>query len=279
MAEVRDYVAALRHGRLDATVVIAIDNLVAAAPIVAPGRDWSWLRRIAQHLRAGMKKRKEKQPRMVPIGRLYELGFELMAEAPRIRGVRRAAVRFRDGLLIAMLAANPVRRANLAGLRLGVSIVERGDGWWLDIGEDETKNGQSIDPPLPDELTEPLRRYLDQYRPILLGRGSSDRLWITQDGTWLRPHVVFKQVTVLTRRRLGVAVNPHLFRHCAATSIAIEDPKHVMIIKSVLAHRSLATGEKYYNQAGSIEANRRHQGVLRRAGDRPEPRRRRRRKG
>ena len=276
VAEVRNYIAALRNGRLDATVVIAIDNLAAAAPIVAPDRDWFWLRHVAQHLRAGMKNRKEKQPRIVPIGRLYVLGFGLMAEAPRIRGVRRAAVRFRDGLMIAMLAANPVRRANLAGLRLGVSVVERGDSWWLDIGKDETKNGQSIDPPLPVELSAPLRRYLDEYRPILLKRGVSDRLWITQDGTWLRPHAVFKQVTVLTRQRLGVAVNPHLFRHCAATTIAIEDPKHVMIIKSVLAHRSLATGEKYYNLAGSIEANRRHQGVLRRAGDRPEPRRKRR---
>ena len=103
-AEVRAYYAALKDGRRDATVVIAIDNLAAAAPIVAPDRDWSWLRQVAQHLRAGMKNRKEKQPRIVPIGRLYRLGFELMAEAPQIRGVRRAAVRFRDGLLIAMLA-------------------------------------------------------------------------------------------------------------------------------------------------------------------------------
>jgi hypothetical protein len=65
----------------------------------------------------------------------------------------------------------------------------------------------------------------------------------------------------------------------AVTSIAVEDLNHVVIIKSVLAHRSLATGENYYNQAGSIEANRRHQGVLRRAGNRPEPRRRSRREG
>ena len=275
-AAVRAYLEALRPGRLDATVVIAIDCLAAAAPIVAPDRDWSWLRHVAQHLRGGMTNRKEKQPRIVPIGRLYQLGFELMAKAPSIRGVQRAAVRFRDGLLTAMLAANPVRRANLAGLRLGVSLVEFGDNWWFDIGADETKNGESIDPPLPEELTEPLRRYLDRHRSILLGRGVSDRLWITKDGTWLRPHAVRTQITRLTRARLGVAVNPHLFRHCAATSIAIEDPKHVMIIKSVLAHRSLATGEKYYNLAGSNDANRRHQGVLRRAGDRPEPRRRRR---
>jgi integrase/recombinase XerD len=73
---------------------------------------------------------------------------------------------------------------------------------------------------------------------------------------------------------LGVAVNPHLFRGCAATSVAIQDPGHVGVIKSVLGHRSLATGQSYYNQAGSLEASRRHQGVLRRAGGRPEPRRR-----
>ncbi len=92
----------------------------------------------------------------------------------------------------------------------------------------------------------------------------------------MRPHAVRNQINRLSQAKLGVAVNPHLFRHCEATSIAVEDPKHVMIIKSVLAHRSLATGEKYYNLTGSIDANRRHQVVMRRAGDRPEPRRRRR---
>ena len=29
--------------------------------------------------------------------------------------------------------------------------------------------------------------------------------------------------------RFGHALNPHLFRDCAATSIAIEDPDHVRI--------------------------------------------------
>ncbi len=38
-ATVRAYHTALRDGRRDGTIVIALDNLAAAAPIVAPGRN------------------------------------------------------------------------------------------------------------------------------------------------------------------------------------------------------------------------------------------------
>ncbi len=54
-------------------------------------------------------------------------------------------------------------------------------------------------------------------------------------------------------------LNPHLFRDCAATSIAIEDPEHVRISASILGHASLATTEKYYNQARTLEAGRLYQ--------------------
>ncbi len=52
-----------------------------------------------------------------------------------------------------------------------------------------------------------------------------------------------------TRERFGFPVNPHRFRDCAATSIAIEAPEHVGIILPVLGHARATTGERYYNQA------------------------------
>jgi integrase len=52
------------------------------------------------------------------------------------------------------------------------------------------------------------------------------------------------------------------FRDCAATSIAIEDPKHVRIASQILGHRSTATTERYYNQARAIDAARRYQDFL-----------------
>ena len=70
---------------------------------------------------------------------------------------------------------------------------------------------------------------------------------------------------VFTRRTaaaFGQSINPHLFRDCAATSIAIDDPAHVRIASQILGHRSTATTEQYYNQAQAIDAARRYQDFL-----------------
>ena len=69
-------------------------------------------------------------------------------------------------------------------------------------------------------------------------------------------------MTKVTLRTLGKSLNPHLFRDCAATSVALEDPEHVRIIASILGHSSLSTAEKYYNQAHTLEAGRVYQNVM-----------------
>jgi site-specific recombinase XerD len=65
-----------------------------------------------------------------------------------------------------------------------------------------------------------------------------------------------------TRKAFGTSLPPHWFRDAAATSIAIEDPMHVRDARHVLGHASLATTERHYNQACSIDASRRHQAML-----------------
>jgi integrase/recombinase XerD len=57
-----------------------------------------------------------------------------------------------------------------------------------------------------------------------------------------------------TKTRFGHAINPHFFRDCAATSIAIEDPAHVYVTQSILGHTSIETSERH---AQSLEAIRR----------------------
>ena len=74
---------------------------------------------------------------------------------------------------------------------------------------------------------------------------------------------VYERMVTLTRARLGRAINPHLFRDCAATSIAIEDPEHVRITAAVLAHSGLQTSEQHYNHAKSLQAIRRYQEHIR----------------
>src|SRR5262249_20273713 len=111
-------------------------------------------------------------------------------------------------------------------------------------------------------------RYLRQYRPLLVrrtGRWNRDgrataALWVSTHGSAMTEIAIYFRIIKLTQERFVQAVNPHLFRDCAATSIAIEDPQHVRCVTSVLGHASLATSEKYYNQANGLEASRRLQG-------------------
>ena len=73
------------------------------------------------------------------------------------------------------------------------------------------------------------------------------------------PKAAYNRITSVTKRAFGSPLNPHLFRDCLATTIAIEDPEHVRISASILGHSSLSTTEKYYNQARTLEAGRLYQ--------------------
>ena len=73
---------------------------------------------------------------------------------------------------------------------------------------------------------------------------------------------IYDRVVALTAAGLGRRINPHLFRDCVATTIAIEDPAHVGIASQILGHRAQGTTERHYNHAQSLEAARRLQATL-----------------
>ena len=64
-----------------------------------------------------------------------------------------------------------------------------------------------------------------------------------------------------TKKAFGASLPPHWFRDATATTIAVEDPRHVCDAHHILGN-TLATTQKYYNQAHSLEASRRHQAML-----------------
>jgi len=125
--------------------------------------------------------------------------------------------------------------------------------------------------PVPEDLVPALELYLKQHRPVLLigkpvpgrVRPPTNALWITKGGRMMEQSAIQVQITTHTQTAFGQSVNPHLFRDCAATTIAIENPEYVHIIAQILGHSTLATSEKHYNQAGTLEASRRYQDILR----------------
>jgi hypothetical protein len=55
---------------------------------------------------------------------------------------------------------------------------------------------------------------------------------------------------------MTMPLTPHsvMFTDCAATDIAIHDSARIGITMPVLGHSTLATSQKYYNQASSFSA-------------------------
>jgi site-specific recombinase XerD len=120
--------------------------------------------------------------------------------------------------------------------------------------------------PWPEMLVRHLEIYLADHRSSIEAlRGTAigrNALWLSMHGLPLSDNAIYIRIVKRTRDGLGRAINPHLFRDCAATSVAIDDPAHVRIASRLLSHRAASTTERYYNQAGNIEASRLMQASL-----------------
>ena len=264
------YVAELQQRNAPYTVCNRIRDLLLAMRGMAPAYDWTFLERAHARLRAQAQAAGDKRQRLRAIAELFDLGLRLMQDAERadrLAPVKRAA-RFRDGLMVALLAARPLRLGNFAAVRLGHHLIQTDGGWMLRFEAAETKQRRPISVSVPASLVPWLERYLEHHRPVLVARingrsrGRHDGLWVSQFGTQVTAKAIHKMICRITQAAFGRPVNPHLFRNCAATSIALEDPEHVRMAATILGHVSFATTERHYNQARSVEAARHFQGVI-----------------
>ena len=258
---VAGYIRELASMAAPYTVLSRIEDLYGLVRILAPNHDWAWLRRAANRLRATAVAKRGKDLRVRPSKALYDLGVALMREAETREGLTPLgqAMQYRNGLLIAFLAARPLRRSNLAAIVIGRNLIRTEALFWLHFEASETKNRRPIDVPLPADLTLFVDQYLDHHRQVLLRRGNSPYLWISKTGAAMSGGSIYGRITALTRHAFGEAINPHLFRDCLATSVAIDDPEHVQVSAAMLGHASLKTTQRYYDQSRMLAAGRRYQ--------------------
>ena len=184
------------------------------------------------------------------------------AECAPLAGTRLShAVRYRDGLIIALLAMRPLRARNFLGLILGRHLVRQDGRWWILIAASETKNRRPVEVPFPAMLVDFLEHYLAAVRPVLArghgaAAGEEARLWLGKSGRVLSERRFHACVCERTEAAFGRSVNPHLFRDAVATSIALDDPEHVRSAASVLGHASFASTERHYRMSRGADATR-----------------------
>jgi integrase/recombinase XerD len=264
---VEAYVAALPRTLSSSTVQMRLQRLGQMMAAFTESKEFAWLFLAANRLRPVSVR--NKRAKIQASYKLADLGFRLMREAGQREHTWHspAAAHYRNGLIIALLAYWPIRLGNLTAITIGQHLVPRGTGFRISFSEKETKQGREIEFEAPEELAVAITNYLTIHRPALIARGghqgtAKQALWVSRDGGPMSAGGIAGIIVKETKTAFGVAVNPHLFRDCAATTIAIDDPAHAHVIARVLGHSSMITSERHYNQAGNLEAGGQYQAVL-----------------
>lgn len=256
---IRAFISYLERVNASCTVWSRISLLATAVQAMAPEAHLNWMRPVIARLHRKIQPFRLKRHRLVDSAELFAFGADIMreAEAANMQAWRKA-LRYRDGLMIALLASRPLRQGNSTPIEIDRHLLHRGDGYQRRFLASETKPRRRLEFPVPAALVGSLDRYLSIHRPVLCLRSRTGnvttRLWVSSTGRPLLVGAVHKQIVKLTLARFGHPINPHLFRDCAATSIAENDPEHVRITKEILGHTTLKTSERYYNHARSQQA-------------------------
>ena len=121
---VRGYVERLQDiGNSTATILARLQELGEVARVMNPDRPWSFIRQLASRVRAHHRPARSKH-HLRPSDELVTLGFSLIERAAQASTLE-AALLTRDGLLIALLALVPLRRRNLADLRIDETLIRQ----------------------------------------------------------------------------------------------------------------------------------------------------------
>lgn len=253
---IRPFVAHLTETNTAQSVAIQVDALYKAARSMMPEHDWGWLKSAKARLHAAAPSHSATGPVITSV-QLLSLGQQLMDEShPSLRISMAHTVRYRDGLMIALLAFIPLRRKNVAAIEIGSHLVQEGDGWFLIFPRDETKTSTPIEFAIPELLVPYLATYLNIVRPRILKRPTCKALWISRKGGALSYSAMWFVITRHTASRLGIHITPHDARDAAATTWALAAPEQIGIARDLLSHSDLRTTNKFYNRARGIEASR-----------------------
>ena len=217
---VSQYYKYLRNIVAPKTQLSMLVGLKVTIKAMAPDRSWRWLQDASNRLQINAAPSREKRLLVRSTAEIYGTALaeldRVRAEAPELE----VAIAYRDALMLALLAARPLRVKNMTAIEIGRHLCRNGDDWHLYIEAWEVKNRAPIDFTVPERLVPYLEHYLAVVRPVFPGADGSPRLWLNQYGPNLGRQFVYFRITKLTKRLFGQAINPHLLRDCAATTLA-----------------------------------------------------------
>jgi len=131
----------------------------------------------------------------------------------------------------------------------------------LEIPAHEVKNRRELAFDLPPHLARMLLDYANRIAPRIIGR-RPDRLFVNIDGTAKHSQSVALLIRKTLRKRLGIDLTPHQFRHLSARTVLDAEPGAFETVRQLLGHTSLNTTVANYTGIDSARAARHHQEII-----------------
>ena len=249
-----------RQGVSPQTVAQRIAELLGVILAFVPEDDWAWLKRLTNHVRFLADDSHETKTPDHLSSEVAHKALRALNDLVKIEDEisKEQAIAYRNWLMVLLLSIAPLRLKNFSALKIGPELRQRAGTWLITVPGRDTKTGRPIKAPLPPQITPFLAYYLESVRPKLLRTQNTERLWITWQGKPMSEHSIYLRVTKFTKKELGQPINPHAFRHMAATSISILNPEEIDTARALLGHSTRTTTEQHYIAADAILASQRH---------------------
>jgi integrase len=240
------------------SIATGVEAAYHAARVMMPDIGFGWLREMKTRVHRAVPPNGETRPAITSL-QLLKLGQELMEEIRPKLGtkIRLAdAVRYRDGLMVALTAFVPSRRKNLAALEMVRHVRLEHDSCTIVIPKGETKTGSPIEFELAPLLLPYLHDYCRFVRPRFNPGDGCTALWVSAKGRDLSYAAIGAVFARHSAQRLGLHLCPHDVRAAAATTWAVFSPEQIGVAQELLAHKDSRTTITHYNRAKGIQASR-----------------------
>ena len=255
----KGYVVMLQDQIAPWTVWSYVTCLHQVAMAFSHERDWSWLYMVAAKLKVRRIATRNKLARMRSADEIAAWAYRRLDELNADPDRRPATVlQYRDALFVAVLVNCPMRLRNLTMIRIGQHLQWDGQVYRLDFTPDEVKTDRYLTLHLPTALTAYIDAWINEWRPCLLRDPDINALWIGVRGKPMHEGGIYWRIKFITEAAFGVAINPHLFRDIAVTTIADEIPENIGITAPLLGHINPKTTEDHYIHANQLRACRRY---------------------
>jgi integrase len=208
--------------------------------------------------------------------RLHNLPERLWAEVRRQAPHFRTLAKAQAALALSILCYMPLRLHNLVSLTFDVHLFLRAEAnaiSTLEISAPDVKNKTDMAFDIPHRIAKMLIEYRDRIAPKIIGH-RPDRLFVNADGSPKSQATVAWLIRTYARRRGGIVLTSHQFRHLSAKVLLDAEPGSFETVRQLLGHKNLKTTVEAYAGIDSRRAARHHQRLIEQALAARQPRHR-----